>query len=168
MAKIDIHNFKITKQIYRSTVTLTNELQRNNFTVSVRDVAVNLPSEKLEINDKAKITFEELFNEYADLREQNVVSFSAILIENANPLVRDAYEKLGRDEVKRLKFNTANIRRELLKRTNDINDHKVAMEISRCFKPHISIPKSTIKERLQAIFDGLGVARKAKASDLNR
>ena len=81
--------------------------------------------------------------------------------------MKKAYDKLGRTEVERLKYNQANIRREILKKSDLPTEYRIARETDRCFDQHVSIPKATIKEKLQNIYDGLGLNRTAKATDLN-
>lgn len=47
-ANIDIVNFKITKQIYRTAVALANEQRQNGYAVEVKSVRVESPAEKVE------------------------------------------------------------------------------------------------------------------------
>jgi hypothetical protein len=174
LANIDIVNFKITKQIYKTVITLSEELRRNGFGVDVKSVQVQSPAERVEINPKAKVSFKVLFEEYADIKEQpleinfdNPPHYKLGVIAKNNPLVKEAYDKLGRAEVKRLKYNQTNIRREILKKSDLETDYRIARETSHCFEQHTSIPKSTIKEKLQNIYDALDVKRTATATDLD-
>jgi len=101
LANIDIVNFKITKQIYKTVITLTEELKRNGFGVSVRSITVDSPAEKVEMNPNAKVSFQELFDEYAEIKERpltfslNTPHFKLAVIEAKNPLIKEAYQKLG-------------------------------------------------------------------------
>lgn len=73
----------------------------------------------METNGKAKIPFRELFDRYAELRADtsmfSLSRFSADLIAQRNPLVKESYEKLGKDKVRELNYNQTQIKRELLK-----------------------------------------------------
>lgn len=174
LANIDIVNFKITKQIYKTVITLSGELKQSGFGVSVKSVrVVESPSEKVEMNPKAKVSFKELFDEYADIKERPI-SFSfdtphykLEIIESANPLVKDAYNKLGRAKVERLKYNQTNIRRELVKRLDISTESKVVEMVNASLSYYKAIPKAEVKSKLQDIYERLEVNRTAKATDLN-
>jgi hypothetical protein len=65
-----------------------------------------------------------------------------------------------------LKYHKSNIKREIIKR----GPEKYAIKITQMLKlPRFeSIPKSRIKEKIQAVYDDLGLNVKAKATDLNK
>jgi len=172
LANIDIVNFKITKQIYKTAITLTDEQRQNGFGVSVKCITVESPAEKVDMNPKAKITFQELFDEYADIKERGLIlssnspHYKLQIITEKNPLVKEAYEKLGREEVKRLNYNQTNIRREIFKKLDIPTENKIVLSIDDCLEHQMAYPKSAVKEKLQKIYDDLGLVRKAKATDL--
>jgi len=160
----------ITKQIYKTVVTLSDELQRNGFGVSIKSVNVESPAEQIEMNPKAKISFEELFKEYARIREVQFgmnTHYKLQIIEAKNSLIKEAYEKLGCTEVERLKYNQTNIRREILKKLDISTEYKAVKMINSCLPRHTAIPNAIIKEKLQNIYNELGIERTAKATDLN-
>ena len=172
LANVDIVNFKITKQIYKTVITLSDELKRNGFGVSVKHVNFESPAEQVEMNPKAKISFKDFFNEYAILRSEQV-SFSfenkhykITLIESINPLIKEAYEKLGCAEVERLQYNQTNIRRELVKQLDIATENKIVELINDTLPHHKGIPIATVKEKLQGIYNLLGLKRNAKSTDL--
>lgn len=87
-------------------------------------------------------------------------------IESRKLLVKQAYNTLGAEEVRRLKYHQSNIKREIIKR----GPEKYAIKITQMLKlPRFeSIPKSRIKEKIQAVYDDLGLNVKAKSTDLNK
>ncbi|MFR1815001.1 DEAD/DEAH box helicase family protein [Dysgonomonas capnocytophagoides] len=180
LVNIDIFNFKITHQIYQARATLSEEYEKNNFRV--------LPSkklaytDKLKANPKAKISFKDLFEEYAQIREDQPIHFyfgnsedRRTLIEQEKPLITKAYENLGVDKVRELKYNTTNIKRELYKSQSDIStDRKIIKALSDVgigVGSSCSIKK--LKSILQSIYESLGIVnsrnriRTAKATDLD-
>ena len=173
LANIDIVNFKITKQIYKTAITLSEELKRNGFGVSIRMVNFESPSEKLEMNPKAKVSFQDLFNEYVKIKEMTMgFSFNnrhdtLTIIESVKPLVKEAYNKLGKERVKELNYNQTNIRREILKKMDILKEQKVVKMINAYIARHTAIPNAIIKEKIQSIYDTLEIKRTAKATDLN-
>ena len=68
LINLDIVNFKITKHLYQSRITLQDEYQRFGF--NVMDEKRKTYTDVLVSNPKAKISFKDLFNEYALLKEE--------------------------------------------------------------------------------------------------
>lgn len=112
--------------------------------MDIKCIKVASPAEKVELNPKAKVSFQELFDEYAELKKQlnpELISFDTphyrlSIIESTNPLVKEAYDKLGREEVVQLKYNQTNIRREILKKLDISTESKI-------FSRNQSLPIST-------------------------
>jgi hypothetical protein len=172
LANIDIVNFKITKQIYKTMVTLSDELKKNGFGVDVKVVNIKSVAEELEINPKAKISFEDLFKEYAEIKESPMIfsfdnpHYKLKIIEERNPLVKEAYNKLGKERVEELKYHQTNIRRELVKQLDVSTEHKIVQMINSCIEFYQAIPITTVKDKIQGIYGSLNIARTAKATDL--
>ncbi|MCI5716890.1 MAG: hypothetical protein MR292_00675 [Alistipes sp.] len=171
LANMDIVNFKISRHIYATYVNLTDELQRNGYKVAVRTYSKVI--EQLATKPKARITFQELFDEYCRLKTMTTPFFVlespaelCTRIEQRNPLVKQAYDKLGVAKVQALKYHVGNIRRELVKILSIGDDYKIVKMINAEFQKQTPITKSKVKERLQNIYDALGLKRKAKSTDL--
>lgn len=145
------------------------EYQRNGNEIT--DTAkYNLRIDKLETNGKAKIPFRKLFDRYAELRADtstfSLSTFSADLIAQRNPLVKESYEKLGVDRVKELNYNQTQIKRELLKYGKSELAYKIVQRIKSDLPQQTAVPTRTAKAKLQRIYDDLGIKQTAKASDL--
>lgn len=170
LANMDIVNFKICRHIYRTYVNLTGELQRNGYTIMRYSFSEIV--EKIESESNARLTFKELFDEYHRLKTtQPFFSWDnhtelCAMIESKHPLIKRAYEQLGVAKVQALKYHVGNIRRELVKKLPITNEYKIVKLVNDAFTKQTAIPKSTAKEKLQRIYDTLGISRTAKASDL--
>ena len=88
------------------------------------------------------------------------------MIESKHPLIKPAYEQLGVAKVQALKYHVGNIRRELTKQVRLPSEYKIVKMINDAFQKQTPIAKNKAKERLQEIYDTLGLQRKAKATDL--
>lgn len=180
LLNLDIVNFKITNHLYQSRITLDQEYHKYGFRVTNGETI--LYTDKLIANNKAKISFKDLFMEYTQLREDNSFLFyfgnpedRRSLIERDKPLIKDAFEKLGIRKVEELKYNVTNIKREIFKLQNDIS---MDTKIIKCLN-EVGITIGAIhtakayKELLQDIYitlelkDLRGNIKKAKASDLD-
>ena len=173
LVNLDIYNFKITKQIYKTCITLAEEYQRNGMGVDVRVVNnIATMAEKLEMNPKAKISFKELFDEYAEIKESQMIfnfdnpHYKLKVIEEKNPLVKEAYDKLGKKRVEELKYHQTNIKRELVKQLDIPTEHKIVQMLNSSIDYYTAIPITTVKDKIQSIYDSLNIERTAKATDL--
>ena len=169
-ANMDIVNFKICRHIYRTYVNLTNELQRNGYTITRHTFSEIM--EKIENKANARVTFKELFDEYHRLKTTRPF-FSldnheelCTRIALKYPLVKQAYDELGTTKVQALKYHVGNIRRELTKQVRLPSEYKIVKMIDTVFPKQMFISKSKAKSELQRIYDDLGIQKTAKAADL--
>ena len=135
LVKVDIVNFKITKQLYQSRVTLSEEYSKYYFNVVKAQEIIY--TDKLAANPKAQISFKDLFIEYAKLKSMipkfhlGNIDERIILIEQEKPLIQEAYEKLGEEKVKALNYRVGNIRNAIIR----INvDTSIDSKILQCLK----------------------------------
>ena len=172
LANMDIVNFKICRHIYRTYVNLTNELQRNGYTITRHTFSEIM--EKIENKTNARVTFKDLFDEYHRLKttkpffslENHEDLCAQIAVKY--PLVKQAYDELGTDKVQALKYHVGNIKRELMKRQPAPTEYKIVKMINTTFQKQTPITKSKVKAELQRIYDDLGIKQRAKAADLNK
>lgn len=133
-------------------------------------------------NRKAKISFKDLFEEYVLLKDEqlNPFHFGNIddrrsLIEEERPLIKQAYDKLGVEEVRKLKYNNTNIKREIYKRQADISTDRKIIKSLDVLGIRVGVTKSAsdIKLKLQDVYNALDIVdynnkiKKAKATDLD-
>jgi len=174
LLKLDIMNFKIKNHVYNSRIQLVREYEHNGFTHSDQ-VPMIYPSDKLKKNNKAKVSFKDVFEEYVKLKEQNSLTFVVgnledrkRTIEQEKPLIKQAYDILGVDMVRELKYNVTNIRRHLINCWDITNEAKIVALLKKELKILKPYPTEVIRERLQQIYDVLGVNVSAKASHLQK
>lgn len=171
--KLDLRNFKITHEIYLTCDRLQKEYINRGLAIGESETIYF--TDKLAANRKSRISFKDLFTEYADLRNEQGMIFClgnrtdrCALIEQEKPFIKDAYEKLGADRVKELDYNVTNIRRELTKLTDASNNDKILEMLYQLGYTDSDFTKTCagIKADLQEIYDCLGMKKKAQATDL--
>ena len=113
--KLELLNFRNHAEIYADSRNLITEYERNDNKITAAE-RHDIRLTKLEKNAKAKIPFKELFDRYAELKASDTNPFSTdvfalSLIERRNPLVKQAFEILGTERVRELKYNQTQIRR---------------------------------------------------------
>ena len=180
LVKLDIVNFKITHSLYASRVTLKDEYVKYGFNVSTENIIIY--TDKLKANNEAKISFKNLFEEYVNLKKDIPMFYLGnideriLLIEAEKPLVKDAYDILGTEKVRELKYNVSNIKRTILKyQGNKSNDTKILQCLQdKEVREGTTLPVSKYKTILQDIYSDLGIyeaynqPKKAKATDLSQ
>jgi len=123
LINLDIFNYKITNHLYSARITLSNEYAKNGFNVLRAQYTQYEVTDKLKKNNKAKVSFKDLFIEYAALKaKEPMFNFNfgntnerLTLIEQEKPLVQEAYLKLGIEKVKALKYNVSNVKNAISK-----------------------------------------------------
>lgn len=179
LIKLDIVNFKITHHLYCSRITLADEYRKYGFNVT--NTVEVIFTDKLIENPKARVSFKQLFVEYAKLKKELPLFFFGnideriILIEKQKPLVQEAYEILGEDRVIALDYNVTNIKRAIIgSSVNTSTDKKIVS----CLQ-EVGVQTGTTKtckqwkEILQSIYEDLDIketikkVKTAKATDLN-
>lgn len=185
---LDLYNYKKRCELLGKDLNLQQTFSSQNYIVSEIDHVPHerTPSLKLLAGTSTRKCFKDYFEEYAMLKErrekENTISFHFSrmfnlqeerhqVLEREYPLVKDAYEKLGVDKVRNMKYKTSNIKRELKKLAN-LPDSKIVIDyIKKRYSLPCQLEVSTWKEILDNIYHvelGLDECTKAKATDLNK
>jgi len=170
VAKLEIVNYNIVNGIYLTQCNMLRELKKTGLNVTDSREIVFQESESVSYTPK--MTFKQAFLEYCKLRENAPEysigrNYSIERIEFDKPLVKQAYEILGKDEVEHLKYHSSNIKRVLIAKSTDSENFKIFKMLEQAFPKQEPIPAAKIKCKIQEIYDTLGIRRTAKATDLN-
>lgn len=87
-------------------------------------------------------------------------------IEYDKPLVKEAYEKLNPEEVRKLVYKVASIRRAITVKSRADESIKIVKLVNAKIRKQLPVPAKKVKEELQRIYEDLGIESKAKATDL--
>ena len=134
LAYQDIVNFKIVHLDYGSCVNLEKKMRQNGVviddSVSVHDGGIlkAMPAVK-------RATFKEMFIRYCEIMEAGKYSLieneELVEIRTQRPLVIEAYNKLGPEKVKAMKYHISNIRDAITQMTNTKEDYKIVEMLKR-------------------------------------
>lgn len=180
LVKLDIVNCKITHHLYNARVTLKDEYQKYGFNVLAEEEIVY--TDKLAAKSTARISFKDLFEEYAKLKAKIPLFYLGNipdrigLIEQEKPLVKEAFEVLGVEKVRSMKYNVSNIKKEIIKSNCDLStDSKIIRCLANAgIKQGITKPVSEWKTTLQDVYNTLELKeaynkpKKAKATNLKQ
>ena len=141
MAKLEIANYNIVNGQYACQYMMQGSLQTAGFVVETK--RMQLLEEHNRTLTIKKTAFRDLFEEYVALRQAKLnLSFRREHIEEAEPIVKEAYEKLGPEKVREMKYHTSNIRRELIKVEHEKADIKAYMLFDQLVKQGVPFAKS--------------------------
>ena len=115
LVKLDLMLYKIEKEIYQTGLKLKKSYDTNG------TLTTDINYEKLENTiDRAskKMPFKDAYLKYSELRKGYDFGEQAKEIVRIEPLVVDAYDKLGDDVVKKLRYTKKAIERELINLDN--------------------------------------------------
>lgn len=170
MAKYEIVNYKIINGDYASYINMVSALQKNGFVI---DKAYETEADPVTVPvpNVAKEKFKDVFEEYVTLKQNHsMFDFAACFrmerIEHDKPLVKEAYDKLGAETVRKMNYRVGNIRRALIVKSKEAEDVKIVKLVNAKIQRQIPVPAKKVKEVLQEIYNDLGIESKAKATDL--
>lgn len=165
VAKLELYTFRLEQSIYKNGIALRKAYEVTGATTT--DIDYTRIDETM---DKAKkISFKDAFIRYAELNSNKFqlgIDSELEYLVNAQPLIVDAYNKLGTDRVRKLRYIKKDIEKALCATEDNKNlDTKIAKilysSLQLGFNSSASI-KSSIKEAYELV----GLTDKAKATDI--
>lgn len=165
LTKLRLFTYRIFQEVYGNGLkTIASEYLRSGMAVS----GIGKVERQGKLPKLKARPFKAVFLEYAGLmRESDNLSGNLLklsTLESEQPLIRRAYAELGEEEVKRLKYNKANIDRALSgddKVKQDYLERLITAKIAPGFYPN-----AKLKSMLQQYYGIAGINKTAKASDI--
>lgn len=167
LIKLDLFTFKLEQSIYKDGISIMKNYNQNGIITTAPEydrLAGNIST------TAKKITFKEAFLRYVEL-SKNLFTLDDSEVKQliaAQPLVVEAYDRLGADRVKSLRYVKKSIEAALITVDDDkSNENKIA----KLLQNRISIgftATADIQLALAESYTAVGVDRKAKASDIEK
>lgn len=166
LVKLDLMLYKIEKEIYQTGLKLKKSYDTNG-------VLTTEPDYKKVDNTigraSKKIPFKDAYLRYSELRKRFVLDDQAAEIVKIQPLVVDAYNRLGDDKVRKLRYIKKNIEKALI----NSDDSKSQLEkVGAMLIKSISYPTvetcSRLIELIGEAYQIVGIEKKAKAADITK
>lgn len=113
-----------------------------------------------------KTSFKDLCGEYIEAKKSkfDLKGISGMIAEQ-EPIILDAYEKLGPDKMRALKFRKCDLKDEIIKQ-----DHIISKQAKICYLLDLRVGRwissEECKIKLQSIYDKLGIRQIAKATEI--
>ena len=166
LPKLELMNYQIEKQIYKTGVQLRKNYNTNGI------LTTEIDYEKLENTiGKAskKMPFKDAYLKYSELRKSLDFGNSAAEIAAIHPLVVDAYNKLGDDKVRKLRYVKEAIKRELINiDKSKSQDEKIAAMVKQAIEYPCRMTCPEITKIIDKAYKTVGIEAKAKAADITK
>lgn len=164
LVKLELFNYKIEEQIYKTGVQLKGSYNTNG--ISTTDINYIKLSDTIEKACR-KLSFREAYLKYSELKQSLDFGNKAAEIAAIQPLVVDAYNKLGDDKVRELRYVKKHIEKALI----NADDTKSQFEkVGAILMKSISYPKVETCPRLIHLigeaYRAVGIKKEAKAADI--
>lgn len=165
LIKLELFNYSVNQQIYKNGISITKAYNQNGvLTTAVEYDAIDNELEKVN----KKLTFKEAFLKYAEMKSHRYSLESLDAITKVQPLVVDAYNYLGTERVKALKYIKKNVEAALI---NLDADRSTENKIAKLLKSEISYEFISCNELIgifSRIFNRLGIKAAVKATAIEK
>lgn len=166
LPKLELYNYMVNQEIYKNGLHLAQAYNENG--IETTKYEYQRIKENLGFSAKRQ-TFKELFIKYADLITNHPYSPSIITMEKNEPLLREAYTKLGADKVKTLRYTKKSIQDALISLGNTEDaEQKVARIIVISIPIGESIAVARANQIIADAYTTVGIKHTAKAKDLHK
>ncbi len=169
LVKIDLYNFKVTKQLYRLRYTLNNEYEKYNIKVQ------NLISNRLEevLKEEDETNFKDVV---LKLKEIDSSVFKSDEQESYKtwsykkyPFLKEAIEVLGFDGIEKQGYIQTNIKRLLIAKSDRTVTNKILKQLMTYnLSSGTFIAASRLKDIFSKVYGDLGIKKTAKGSDIQQ
>ncbi|MBP5291264.1 MAG: hypothetical protein J6Y90_01425, partial [Lachnospiraceae bacterium] len=136
MINLDIINYRILHGDYKTCVNLENRMQWNGFDI---ERAYYADTKYVGLMSLTKLSFKECCEKYEANKPQRGTyclceNETLIRLRNLCPDACEAVDKLGIEEIRRMKYNRSNIHRKVLAMCGAEQDLKIKRELDRRLK----------------------------------
>lgn len=167
LIKLDLYTYKLEQSIYKNGISIMKNYNQNGIVTTAPEY------DRLDgtISTKAKkITFKDAFIKYVELNTNRFTlsNDEADYLVMLQPLIVDAYYKLGADRVRNLRYSKRAVEDALI---NLDAEKSTENKIAKLLQPRVEIGFNTtadLQAALAAAYNAVGVERKVKASDITK
>ena len=168
MINLDIISYMIIHDIYATQVNLDDGLNQNGFEIVSSSFA---DCSYVELMAADKIGFKECCEQYSQIKPEpgtySLVEDERLArLHHLCPEACEAVDKLGIDEIRRMKYHKQNIHRKLVSICTEPQSDKIRKELSRRLKQFTPYTASEVKKILGEIYYDVGLERTPKATEL--
>ena len=168
LPKLELYNFKVNQIVYRTGVSIRKDYEENNIDAQYHFEPVD-ETEETELPVVKKIDFKEAFLKYAKIMSENPHSPAIMLLEQQQPLIRQAYDMLGVDRVRNLRYIKKSVEAALSCLDDDkTKDQKLAQLMVKLIPTATTITVANVLDKMSQAYSEIGISRQPKSKDLHQ
>lgn len=167
VAKLELYTFRLEQSIYKNGIALRKAYEGTGATTT--DIDYSRIDEAME--RAKKISFKDAFIRYAELNSNKFqlgIDSELEYLVNAQPLIVDAYNKLGTDKVRKLRYIKKDIEKALCATEDNKNiDTRIAKILYSSLQLGFN-SSASIKNSIKEAYELVGLSDTAKATDIDK
>lgn len=165
LPKLELYNFQLNQEIYKNGTSISKAYEENGIEASHQYVKV----ENTLSTATKKLSFKDAFLKYADMITKNQFTPQLTALEREQPLIREAYYKLGTDKVRSLRYIKKSVENALISlETDQTTEQRIARIITNVIPTQDTITVADANRIIKEAYQQLGIAHKAKAKELHK
>lgn len=170
MINLDIVSYGIVHGLFKTQVNLDAGLYENGFNIVD---SVRADSDFVDLMTTDRISFKDCCEKYAEIKPKpGTFSFledeRLIRLRNLCPEACDAVDRIGIEEIRKMKYHKQNIHRRLVGEDGRPQDLKIKRELDLRFNKFEAYSIPDIKKILGEIYTDVGLDKTPVATDLSR
>ena len=163
LPKLELYNYLVNQRIYKDGISVSKGYEDNGIETSVADY--------LRVDDSIstqKITFKEAFLQYAKIMSEDPHSPALMLLEQQQPLIKQAYDKLGVERVRNLRYIKKSIEAALSCLDDEkTKEQKLALLMVELIPTATTITVANVLDKMSQAYNEIGISKKPKTKDLH-
>ena len=164
LPKLELYNFQVNQIIYKSGLSIAKGYDEKGIETMKADY--------IKVDDTIstkKLSFKEAFLKYVDLKQNHPHTPALLILVQQQPLIKDAYKKLGAEKVRSLRYVKKSVEAALESLDADKTiEQKLAIMMIGLIPTATTITVAHANELMKQVYHQLGLSRKPKASELHK
>ena len=170
MINLDIINYKVIHGMYNTQVNLDEEIQKADIEIKKSYVA---DCEYVELMTQTNMSFKDCCEKYAEVKPlPGTFSFKEdeqlVRLKSLCPEACYAVDKLGIEEIRRMKYRKSNVLRKLAEMPGPAQEVRIKRELDRRLSKFRSYTVPEIKKILGEVYEDVHLVKTPVATDLDR
>ena len=164
LPKLELYNFQVNEVVYKSGLSIKKSFEDNGIeTISAEYVRAD------DTICTKKLSFKDAFLQYAEIISGNQFSPQLLAIEQEQPLVREAYHKLGIERVRGMRYIKKSVENALTSlETDKTADQRLANMIINSIEAPATITVAKANSIIEESYLHLAIKHNAKAKELHK
>lgn len=164
LPKLELYNFQVNEVVYKSGLSIKKSFEDNGIeTISAEYVRAD------DTISTKKLSFKDAFLQYAEIISGNQFSPQLLAIEQEQPLVREAYHKLGIERVRGMRYIKKSVENALTSlETDKTADQRLANMIINSIEAPATITVAKANSIIEESYLHLAIKHNAKAKELHK